>query len=598
LKTTIKSLYELNDYLQNNIFEEFKLVNEDEKKRILFENGIEINRVYEGVYNKDINRVEIKFLKNPFTKRTLCAQLISNESTLKDGAKIKVFLSYLEEGLHLCEPQNIFQCESVRSVRRDFNRVKGIPLVVEEDNNCKLIILDAYLTHFTKKEIIQENDLTMKLSNLLCMDEKNIIKKIKKFDKIINDYAIYKIEAKGQTQTRIIKYYKLFCNNIEEYKLELKKAIKAKKAERELDIVDTFYPFKTSKSVYVENTNRKFRVDIDNFELEILKKYNILVFMAKQKEHTLTNKAQFHYFCTIPENRVCNLYCNDFLVATVTLSKEAISVHRTGMISRKLTNISYFIDKPPRDSKKEAGKSAEINKNKKNVPKNDHNKSKKEVAKDIDFCIEKKYTNPAVNELKNNSRRIEFTNIKTYDVFRCFDLTKAIKEIQLIRSMRNHVTLGHTIENKTASLVYYDFKEKKYVGLKVVLHYCVNCHQYFDFYESFIGQLRKNGIKKSGLILRFFDDHLYDISFDSVALREHSKLNLFGYKVGFSGLEKAERQNLLEYLIRERYMAPEEIKNHLEFLIDFRGNAQNMEYSKMCWKEDIDYVNEVIIKSL
>lgn len=201
--------------------------------------------------------------------------------------------------------------------------------------------------------------------------------------------------------------------------------------------------------------------------------------------------------------------------------------------------------------------------------------------------------------LSENRTRIipkEIDRFSTSDPFYLFEQKGALKTIQLLRGSNNHVSRHHRVENRKVYLVRYVSKTKKYEGLSFLVQYCRDCNVYFDFYNSFMSQLKKRGIKFGSLMLKYTDERGKEIEFSEINLREYSKLNMFGYSVSVNGLTKLQRQRLIKKLIHEHYMSPAEIKNRLDFLIRFQGSKINMANAKECWLEDLLFVNELVLK--
>lgn len=438
-----------------------------------------------------------------------------------------------------------------------------------------------------------------RLSRLISIDENLILKELNKCEKTISDYNWHGEDyVKRKSTKQIIKLYKSYCNAYKNYLEKIDSCSVRKSKEREWDIVDTLNIIKFKSSFFKEYSSRRIKIDVDDTVIAKLKHQSRLYHIHKKSDKPLHSNSELKFFCAIPEGYKCNLYCNNELRALVVIANHFVSVHRNGSVSRDVINIEWM-------EAKEEKKQQENDKKKKNISKNvtksidniSDKQSKKHIAiteEEQNKLSEKMNCNEVVIALRNRERRVSFSGVKTEDSFSCFSKVNAVKRIQLIRGMRNHVTLGHSIENRTASFVYYDSKIGKYVGIKILLHYCNNCKCYFDFYNSFLGQLRMEGLTRNGLLVRYFDEYDNEMFFDNISLREHSRLNLFGYKAGYSGLSQERRQILLTRLIDEKYMSPAEIKNHLEFLINFRGKEKKMAYCKQCWEEDIAYINQLI----
>jgi hypothetical protein len=203
-----------------------------------------------------------------------------------------------------------------------------------------------------------------------------------------------------------------------------------------------------------------------------------------------------------------------------------------------------------------------------------------------------------IAEIQKNSKipAYDYTKKEVNNALILFDNTDAIKSVQLIKSSNNHISKRHKCEDKVAHVVVYEKEKKVFYCVKMSIHYCESCNQYFDFYESFAAQLKKHGFDLHMAVLNYYDENNRPIEFKDFELKEYSKLNLFGYRAGKHGLSTGQREKLLSTLIKGKYMTASEIKAHLSFLIRFQGDKAGLENAKRDWENDIQFVNKLIAK--
>lgn len=74
-------------------------------------------------------------------------------------------------------------------------------------------------------------------------------------------------------------------------------------------------------------------------------------------------------------------------------------------------------------------------------------------------------------------------------------------------------------------------------------------------------------------------------------LNQYSRLKLYGYRVGRTGLDSSSRRAILDYVIKHKILSIFDICNHLQFQISLR-EGMNKDYSEAIydWKTDIEYV--------
>lgn len=221
--------------------------------------------------------------------------------------------------------------------------------------------------------------------------------------------------------------------------------------------------------------------------------------------------------------------------------------------------------------------------------------------KQEDYKIKKDETEQKVikrNSLYNKieTRNISISNFETDNVFTLMNKVDIVKKIQLIKNSYNHVTMKHRIEDREINIIFYIPSKHKFSSFKILMHYCHDCNMYFDFYESFKSQIERHDIKIHNIITSCIDDNKKVIHVEENKFNKLSKLKKLGYHVGLNGLSRSQRQLLLSKIISEELMSSSEIKNHLEFLIRYQKNSHKQRFSILCWEEDINFINEYVLK--
>lgn len=286
-------------------------------------------------------------------------------------------------------------------------------------------------------------------------------------------------------------------------------------------------------------------------------------------QRVVDNKRYLDCLLSVPKGFEFEVYYKQVRYYKVKFTEQKAYVFNDGKIGRRISIIKVFAEKILKDKVLE------------------NNASSKEVQADSTY--------KAYSEISfDKKQKVKVYKTKRRDPFYYFDAEQALKSIQLIRGNHNHITRKHKIEDRTVSLVLYHRKEKQYSKIDIAVHFCKTCDTYFDFYDSFKCQLEQNRIQMQDLVLNCYDGSGKTIHMNTNALNEQSKLKMFGYQVGQNGLSDRRRHELLKRLINGNYLSASEIKQFLEFYINFNGKRKNMVYAKKCWKQDIDYVNQLI----
>ena len=173
--------------------------------------------------------------------------------------------------------------------------------------------------------------------------------------------------------------------------------------------------------------------------------------------------------------------------------------------------------------------------------------------------------------------------------------------LQLLDSGNNHVTCLHKISNKIISVPYKLKDDNKIRILSVKCHFCEDCFRYFDFYNSFIEQIKQFGLTLNDIMIRIdsskymnydsFQD--YDTDFYSYFGSE-SVLHQYGYRVGYSGLSSKRRQKLLKHLNDDKLLSIGQMKSIINLNISRVRGRSGYEQAEEDWRDDIRYLNSLI----
>lgn len=175
-----------------------------------------------------------------------------------------------------------------------------------------------------------------------------------------------------------------------------------------------------------------------------------------------------------------------------------------------------------------------------------------------------------------------------------------IFNLQLVEGSNNHVTKLHNIENRVVNISY-RAENNQYKLFSYKCHYCLNCHNYFDFYHSFTVQIEKHGIDISKLIIKItktYGEESFSKEWDKQSIfakfSDESLLHVMGYRVGRNGISSVDRKKLVDSLLEEKVMTVLEIKSTLNNNIRMFSGRTGYELAVKEWKEDIDYLNKKI----
>lgn len=131
--------------------------------------------------------------------------------------------------------------------------------------------------------------------------------------------------------------------------------------------------------------------------------------------------------------------------------------------------------------------------------------------------------------------------------------------------------------------------------VELSVFYCESCKVYFDYLESFKLQLKNANIDIETIVATYVDSNGKELYFGNQSIwKEESPLKRFGYTVGYHGLSKNYRQDLLTFFISSGIMSVYDIKKYLNQFIEYNGKKAGNEQAKKDWEEDLLFVNQYI----
>ena len=177
---------------------------------------------------------------------------------------------------------------------------------------------------------------------------------------------------------------------------------------------------------------------------------------------------------------------------------------------------------------------------------------------------------------------------------------KLLLNLQLIDSAHNHVTekkRTHHVVPTTAIIAYQ--RHDGDIGIfEYKCYYCETCQKYFDWKESFIGQMVNNRIEVSSLYINLdvTSGPIIRTKMTMDLFNAESELHRMGYKVGAYGLSQNERQRLLEAIIESKALPIQVVTETIQHDIAMFRNHYGMEQAVADWRSDLQYVNGFIRK--
>lgn len=141
---------------------------------------------------------------------------------------------------------------------------------------------------------------------------------------------------------------------------------------------------------------------------------------------------------------------------------------------------------------------------------------------------------------------------------------------------------GHFLESLYANIHFHDgFKKEFSIG------YCANCNMYYILGKEIEKERKKHGPP----YCRLENGEATEFSLDPYArLNPKSKLKLYGYHVGKSGLDVESRRDCLTFLIRNNIMRKQEILDWLHTLVDWQGDQDKKDFACRDWEMDIKFL--------
>ena len=222
-----------------------------------------------------------------------------------------------------------------------------------------------------------------------------------------------------------------------------------------------------------------------------------------------------------------------------------------------------------------------------------------ELIESIDYDVVLNNINPTY-EIIDSDEKAKIDTSLYYNISSLYDNNDVLLNLQLIDSSNNHVTKRHSIKNKIIKITFR--KDSKYGLLLYKCHYCSDCDQYFDFYNSFKEQLDKFGINQKDVCCRLISS-IGNYDFEEIsALRfdgynKESLLHSFGYKVGYSGLNEKERHKIIDQLLKKGVMSISEMKATINHDLNLFSSREEYKLALKEWNDDLDYLNCLIKKN-
>lgn len=200
--------------------------------------------------------------------------------------------------------------------------------------------------------------------------------------------------------------------------------------------------------------------------------------------------------------------------------------------------------------------------------------------------------------LPDHSNFVPIIGKTSYDSVFSIYKNDTVANVQLLSSVQYHYGhIRHKFDHNGVikPFIYKDGDKYKIVHLNVF--YCKDCNAYFDVRKSFLAQLKNAGINPKWLITSYYDENNKEISFfNDLELKEHSKLNMLGYKTGKSGLSSSKRHDIILFALEKKYMTVYEMKNLISSFISYQGKKPGMEYAVEDWESDLIFINSLKIK--
>ena len=222
------------------------------------------------------------------------------------------------------------------------------------------------------------------------------------------------------------------------------------------------------------------------------------------------------------------------------------------------------------------------------------NPGRKEVAAPVQSARSREKTLDLPEEKMSESQIRSTVECSNLFPFVFMKNRSCVEKLQLIKGSNNHATRKHPIKDVVVNCIVYNPAGGKFNTVKISAHYCEKCHVYFEFYNSFREQMKQNNIKVENVATKLVDEHDREYIFQSLELHKYSKLSRLGYHVGKGGLSDDIREYLLRKIIKEKYMTAAEIKDLLNWFINFNGKNSYLSHCVPLWEKDILFVDKLI----
>lgn len=214
-------------------------------------------------------------------------------------------------------------------------------------------------------------------------------------------------------------------------------------------------------------------------------------------------------------------------------------------------------------------------------------------------CIKNKQTH--MNPLASSgleqieSKRKVYRNTKDYNPFEVerYGFNQKVKTLSDNgKSVELHVFKGFLNLLKQYTIDYYLMIKDIKTGqqYKILVAYNSKTDRYY-ISDTQLKWLHKRNIYPNTIFHACNDGSIPLVTID---FQEFSKLALYGYSAGKSGLKAADRRKILKHIIDNNIMTGYEIVEHLQGLISLREGRTDKDFSIAInnWREDIKFVND------
>lgn len=169
--------------------------------------------------------------------------------------------------------------------------------------------------------------------------------------------------------------------------------------------------------------------------------------------------------------------------------------------------------------------------------------------------------------------------------------------LKIIDSSSNHITHNHEYREALIAINYVDKNCNKRTKV-ITVYWCELCQVYFTFSISFQLQMELYDIPIFSITTLLLNENNGPWK-EYFGFRKESILYHFGYRVGLTnGKNSKIRHKILTSIITNEILTSGQVINHLEHLIRFNGEKENMSFAVLDWMEDIRFVNKIVRKKL